>query len=174
MRAIIVGFLLGAAACVAAAYFFLGRGYIDFGADATPSRIEANFAMSAVDEWADRRAGDRSNPVAATEENVVSGATIYLNHCAGCHGVPSNPESQFQRSFYPPAPGFFREKPDMGDSETFYVIKRGIRWTGMPTWGSTLTDEQIWQSVLFLDNAQKLPTAAEKIFESAAASPPTK
>lgn len=171
MRALCVGFLLGIAACLAAAYFLLGHGYIDFGADATPTRAEANFAMGAVDAWADRHAGDRSNPGAATEENVVTGATIYLNHCAGCHGVPSNPESQFQHSFYPPAPGFFREKPDMDDSEIFYVIKRGIRWTGMPAWGSNLTDEQIWQSVLFLDSAQKLPPAAEKVFELVVASP---
>jgi mono/diheme cytochrome c family protein len=130
--------------------------------------------MSAVDAWAERHAGDRSNPTAPNEENVVAGATVYVNHCAGCHGVPSNPESQFQLSFYPPAPGFFRDKPDMSNSETFYVIKRGIRWTGMPAWGSTLTDEQIWQSVLFLDNAQKLPPAAEKVFEPTAARPPTK
>jgi mono/diheme cytochrome c family protein len=154
--------------CAAAAYFLLERGYVDFGADRTPSATESKLAMGAVDAWSERRGGDQKNPVTATEENITGGATLYLNHCAGCHGVPSNPESQFQRSFYPPAPGFFRDMPDMNDGDTFYVIKHGIRWSGMPSWDATLNDQQIWQIVVFFDNMHKLPPSAAKVFQPAA------
>lgn len=164
MRAFLFGIVFGIAAFAAAAYFLFERGYVDFGADRAPSRAESKFAMGAVDAWSGRHSGDRKNPLPATEENIVAGATLYLNHCAGCHGVPSNPVSPFQQSFYPPAPGFFRDMPDMNDADTFYLIQRGIRWTGMPAWDNTLTDDQIWQIVLFFDNMHKLPPAATKVF----------
>jgi mono/diheme cytochrome c family protein len=168
VRRFLLGAILGAVAAVAVVCFLLERGYVDLGADRTPSRIETKLAMNAVDAWADRAATVRQNPLPSTEANITDGATLYLNHCAGCHGVPSNPESQFQRSFYPPAPGFFREMPDMQDPETFHIVKRGIRWTGMPAWDRTLTDDQIWQLVLFFNNMHKLPPDAEKLFEPSA------
>jgi mono/diheme cytochrome c family protein len=157
--------IFGLAVFGAAAYFLLERGYIDFGADRAPSSVESKLAMGAVDAWSERRARDQKNPLSASEENITAGATLYLNHCAGCHGVPSNPESQFQSSFYPPAPGFFRDMPDMNDAETFYLIQRGIRWTGMPAWNRSLSEQQIWQIVVFFDNMHKLPPTAQKVFE---------
>jgi mono/diheme cytochrome c family protein len=41
-------------------------------------------------------------------------------------------------------------------------IKHGIRWTGMPSWKWTLTDQQIWSLALFLKHMDKLPPAAEQ------------
>jgi mono/diheme cytochrome c family protein len=168
VKKFVFGIIFGLAAFAAVAYFLLERGYIDFGADRTPSSAESKFAMGAIDAWSTRRAGDQNSPVPVTDENITAGATLYLNHCAGCHGVPSNPDSEFQRSFYPPAPGFFREMPDMNQAETFYVVEHGIRWSGMPAWNRTLNDQQIWQIVVFLSNMHKLSPAAQKVFEPVA------
>ena len=168
MRAFVLGMIFGIGALIAGAYFLAQRGYFDFGADRTPSSFESKVAMRAVDAWTARQAASLKNPLPSTEENIAAGATLYLNHCAGCHGVPSNPESQFQRSFYPPAPGFFRQMPDMSDGANFYVIQRGIRWTGMPAWRYTLTETQTWQLVTFFDNMHKLPPAAKKVFDISA------
>ena len=140
------------------------KGYVDFAADQAPSAIEAKLAMEAVDASTDRRAPERTNPVAPTKENLASGAKLYLDHCAGCHGVPSNPDSQFAKSFYPPAPGFFHDTPDMADNENFYIVRHGIRWTGMPSWDQTLSEQQTWQIVTFLSNIEKLPADALAVF----------
>ena len=125
--------------------------------------------MGAVDASTERHAGERKNPAPATEENLVAGAQLYLNHCAGCHGVPSNPDAPFARSFYPPVPAFFKDAPDMPENQNFYIIAHGVRWTGMPAWNKTLTEAQIWQVVTFLSNIEKLPPAASKVFEPPAA-----
>jgi mono/diheme cytochrome c family protein len=79
--------------------------------------------------------------------------------------VPSNPESQFGKSFNPPVPAFFKDAPDMPENQNFYIIQHGIRWTGMPFWNRTLSDTQTWQLVTLLSNIQKLPPAALKEFE---------
>lgn len=128
--------------------------------------------MRAMDAATERRAPEQKNPIPPTEENLVAGAKLYLDHCAGCHGVPSNPASPFSRSFNPPSPGFFRRAPDMPDNQNFYIIQHGVRWTGMPAWGRILSDEQIWKIATFMSHIEKLPPAAQKLLEPAQA-PPT-
>jgi thiosulfate dehydrogenase len=171
MKNFLLGFLFALVVLVAGAWFALKRGYVDLAADQKPSSIESKLAMTAMDASADRRAPGQKNPVAATEENIAGGAKLYLDHCAGCHGVPSNPGGQFGKSFYPPVPGFFQDAPDMSEGQNFYVIEHGVRWTGMPSWNKTLTEQQVWQVVTFLSNVEKLPPAAQKVFGPAETAP---
>jgi thiosulfate dehydrogenase len=152
-------------------FLLLKKGYMSMAADVEPLPFEKSLAMGAVDASTERHAGERKNPTPAAEENLVAGAQLYLNHCAGCHGVPSNPDAPFGRSFYPPVPAFFKDAPDMPENQNFYIIAHGVRWTGMPGWNKTLTEAQIWQLVTFLTNIEKLPPAASKVFEPPAAAP---
>ncbi|HXX44057.1 MAG TPA: c-type cytochrome [Candidatus Acidoferrales bacterium] len=173
MKNFLLGIFFALVAIIAGAWFALKQGYVDFAADQRPSFIEARLSMAAVDASTDRRAPEQKNPVAATEDNIAAGAKLYLDHCAGCHGVPSNPDSQFAKSFYPAVPGFFHEAPDMSESANFYIIRHGIRWTGMPAWGNTLNDTQTWQVVTFLSDIEKLPPSARKVFGETTSTPAT-
>jgi mono/diheme cytochrome c family protein len=165
MKAFLFGVILTLFAVVAGGYFLLKSGRVNFRADAEPSAVEDHVAMSAVDASTERNAPEMKNPVAADEGNLVAGAKLYLDHCAGCHGVPANPESQFGRSFNPRVPAFFKETPDMPENQNFYIIQHGIRWSGMPAWKNTLNETQTWQLVTFLSNVEKLPPAARKELE---------
>jgi thiosulfate dehydrogenase len=171
MRNFILGILFAVVLLLVGGYFSLEKGYVNFAADQRPSLMEAKLAMAAVDASTDRRAPEGKNPTQPTEENIAAGAKIYLDHCGGCHGVPSNPDSQFSQSFDPPAPAFFKDAPDMPENQNFYIIRHGIRWTGMPAWDQTLDETQTWQVVTFLSNVEKLPPAAQKILGPQAASP---
>jgi thiosulfate dehydrogenase len=174
MKGFLAGILLTVVVLIGGIWFVAARGYLNFAADQRPSSIEEHLSMSAVDASSERRASGKKNPLPTTEDNIAAGAKIYLDHCGGCHGVPSNPDSQFARSFYPPVPRFFKEVPDVPETQNFYIIQHGIRWTGMPAWNQTLTDDQIWQVVTFLSNIGKLPPAAENVLgkKDQAAPPP--
>ena len=50
----------------------------------------------------------------------------------------------------------------MADNQSFYIIQHGIRWSGMPAWNKTLSENQTWQIVTFLSRLEKLPPAAQK------------
>ena len=165
MRSFLLGVIATIVALFVIAFIALKTGRIDFRADHPPSATETHLAMSAVDASTDRHAPDFKNPLQATEANLVSGADLYLNHCAGCHGLPSNKDSVFANSFNPPVPVFFKDAPDMAENQNFYIIQHGLRWTGMPAWNKTLNDTQIWQLVTFLSNIEKLPPAAAKKLE---------
>ncbi|MGH9683385.1 MAG: c-type cytochrome [Candidatus Acidiferrales bacterium] len=168
MRNFLLGIVLTLVVIVVAGWLVAQTGYVDFRADQRPSALETKVAMKAVDASTDRHASKASNPIPVNEENLVAGAKLYLNNCAACHGVPSNPYSEFGRSFNPPVPQFFKNPPDMSDNENFYIVQHGIRWTGMPAWDHTLNTTQTWQVVTFLSSIGKLPPAAEKILETPA------
>ena len=172
MRNFVVGILFALVALAAGAWWCVKQGYVNFAADQKPSFVEEKFGMAAVDASTDRRAPEGKNPLTPTEENIAAGAKLYLDHCAGCHGTPSNPESEFARSFNPPVPEFFKDAPDMSDNQNFYIVQHGIRWTGMPAWDKTLSAPQIWQVVTFLANVEKLPPAAQAILGPQAAAAP--
>jgi mono/diheme cytochrome c family protein len=165
MKAFLFGVILTVFALIAGGYFLLKSGRVSFSADDEPSATEEHLAMSAVDASTERNAPEIKNPLAADEGNLVAGAKLYLDHCAGCHGVPTNPESQFGRSFNPAVPAFFKDAPDMPENQNFYIIQHGIRWSGMPAWKNTLNETQTWQLVTFLSNVEKLPPAAKKELE---------
>jgi thiosulfate dehydrogenase len=162
MRGFLLGVIVTILCIVLGGYFFMKQGYVDFSADQPPSSTERHFAMAAVDASTDRHAGNQKNPLQPTDDTLVAGSILYRDHCAGCHGTPSNPDSQFGHSFNPPVPQFFKEGSDMADNQSFYIIEHGIRWTGMPSWNKTLSGNQIWQIVTFLNHIGKLPSAAEK------------
>jgi thiosulfate dehydrogenase len=165
IKGLVLGILLTVAALAFGLYQGAKNGYIYLGADRKPSFAESTFAMSVLDASIERNSPNLVNPMSSTEENIEAGAKAYLAHCAGCHGVPANPDSVFAQSFYPPVPEFFKEPPDMSERQNFYIVKHGIRWTGMPSFGATLTDAQTWQTVTFLSHVTSLSPATRKIFD---------
>jgi thiosulfate dehydrogenase len=160
-----LGVIVTIVVAAAGIYTYLHLGYMDFSADLQPSAVESDLAMSFVDASVGRRAPDQKNPVEPTEANLLDGVHLYKTRCAMCHGAPGNPEKNFGNPFYPPVPQFMTDHPDMADNENFYIIKHGIRWTGMPAWSNTLTDDQIWKVVAFLSRMEKLPPSVQKEWE---------
>jgi mono/diheme cytochrome c family protein len=165
MKGFVLGIIATVVALFLAGFIVMKAGLVNFSADNPPSDTETHLAMSAVDASTDRHAPELKNPLPANEETMVAGADLYMNHCAGCHGVPSNKDSAFPDSFNPPVPVFFKDAPDMSENQNFYIIQHGIRWTGMPAWNKTLNDTQIWQLVTFLSNIEKLPPAVTSKLE---------
>ena len=104
-------------------------------------------------------------PFGTSEDVFESGAKLYVNQCAGCHGVPGK-DADFAKWMYPKAPQLWKKHArgnvvgvsDDEPGETFWKIKNGIRLTGMPAYEHILSPTQMWQISLLLKNAdQPLP-----------------
>jgi mono/diheme cytochrome c family protein len=143
-------------------YVIVHNGYMDFRADQAPGSLERRLAMRAMDESTDRHAPQVQNPLQPTDDTLSAGARLYGASCAGCHGDPVNMATRFGDAFNPPVPQFWMDAPDMPDYQNFYIIKHGVRWTGMPAWGKEYSDNQIWQLATFLAHLDKLPPAADQ------------
>jgi mono/diheme cytochrome c family protein len=151
------GMIVGAIALAAGVYGYARLGFLDLRADLNPSALEERVAGSAMDESTERHASPQKNLLPPSAENLLAGARLYRDKCSDCHGSPVNPNSDYGRSFYPRVPQFMKQAPDLPDHENFYVVKHGVRWTGMPAWGNIMTDSEIWQVVLVLNHFEKLP-----------------
>lgn len=101
-------------------------------------------------------------------ERIATGAGLYAEMCSQCHLGPGVAPTEISQGLYPKAPhlaaGGNRDK-----REEFWAIKHGIKFSAMPAWGATHSDELIWDMVAFL---QQMPgMSAEQYSASVAAAP---
>jgi len=142
-------------------------GYIPTTANATAPRFERHLAMSAVDAFIDKHAPHSDSPVQPTAENLIDGMKLYTMNCAGCHGGLDRKPSPQANSFYPPPPQLVQDPPDDPDWHNYYVIRNGIRYTGMPAWDKVLSEQDIWKITIFLSHMEKLPGPAQDYWKNA-------
>ncbi len=99
--------------------------------------------------------------IEANESNFVSGAQVYREQCAVCHGTYGQPSSAGEH-MYPPASYLWRKHgkgvvgvSDDPPGETYWKVANGIRPTGMPAFNKMLNENEIWQVTMLLANADK-------------------
>ena len=169
MRGFIFGILFTIAVIVVGGYIALRNGVIPANADAKPGWLESWAAGTSLVATLDREAPKGANLVPLTDANLIAGIEIYRDHCAICHGTAKGDASAspIAKGEYPAPPQFATDGvEDDPEGFSYWKIKRGIRWTGMPSWASTLTDQQIWTLAFFLKNMDKLPPAPEQAWQA--------
>jgi mono/diheme cytochrome c family protein len=82
----------------------------------------------------------------------------FAAHCAVCHGAPGVPKGDIGRGLNPQPPDLAQASADSTPAELFWVIKHGIKMTGMPSWRDH-GDDELWATVAFL---KKLPGMTEQ------------
>jgi hypothetical protein len=87
---------------------------------------------------------------------IALGAHEYDEMCSDCHLEPGDDddEEQLRAGMYPRPPNLPRQGVRRSPEETFWIVKHGLKMTGMPAWGVTHDDDTLWSIVAFL---QKLP-----------------
>jgi len=168
-RGFFAGVLVTIIIIVACGYFALRGGVIPANADAIPGPLENWAARTSLRAVLIAEAPTTPNPIALTDENLIAGIDLYGKHCAICHGTAKGEPSAtpVARGLYPQPPQLAADGvEDDPDGVTFWKVKHGIRWTGMPSWKHALNDQQIWSLALFLKHMDKLPPAADQAWQS--------
>ncbi len=126
-----------------------------FSARTQPSRVEAVVART-VRSWSIPRVEkEEQNPwaEAATPEVMADARAHWADHCATCHANDGSGNTEIGQNLYPKAPDMrLPATQNLTDGELYYIIRNGIRLTGMPAWGdpSLLQDDESWQLVLLI------------------------
>jgi len=145
---------------------FAMLGFFPTPANVPPPHLERHLAMSAVDASMERHAPHVTNPLAPTDQNLEDGMKLYTMNCALCHGGLDRKPSTLADSFYPPVPNLVSDPPDDPEWHTFYTIRTGIRYTGMPAWDKTLAEPDMWKITMFLSHIDKLPPAVQQYWKT--------
>src|SRR5438128_2481942 len=157
-----VGVLVGIGLVMLAGYIFVARGGIFMGTDTKPLPLEDKIASAAITASIGKSA-DEQSPLLSDETNLLAGAKIYMNACAGCHGKLDQ-SSSGATGFYPLPPPLLPPGTGVTDDPvgaTHWVVKNGVRFSAMPSFNQKLSDSEIWQVSLLLRNADKLPASVQ-------------
>ena len=154
-------------AIVAAALVYMGS--FDVAAD-KPHSEPVFWLMDTVRERSVAvRAADITAPGdLADAKRIASGAAQYDEMCSFCHLAPGMKRTEISRGLYPRAPEL-RRKSSLTPAEQFWVVKHGLKMTGMPAWGVTHNDELLWDVVAFL---RKLPELSADQYQALVKSAP--
>jgi cytochrome c553 len=100
---------------------------------------------------------DSPEDVIATDGQLVSAAGHFAAACATCHGAPGQRPSPVMQKATPPAPDLTDPalKNKWTDAQLFYILRHGVKFTGMPAWGAAGRDDEIRRMVAFV---RRLPT----------------
>lgn len=141
-----------------AAAVFIWSGVYDIGQDSPHWPVVKQAIGAFRDHSTEHHAEGIQPPNLDDPKMVAAGAQHYAENCAMCHLAPDMQDSEIRHGLYPRPPNLTRFAPD--PAEAFWIIKHGIKFTGMPAWGPTHGDQMIWDMVAYLQKQPKM-TAAE-------------
>jgi cytochrome c553 len=81
---------------------------------------------------------------------MLRGAGHYETGCRPCHGSPELREPKIAQGMTPYPPYLPPRIPEWAPEELFYIVKHGVKFTGMPAWPTQQRDDEVWGMVAFL------------------------
>lgn len=150
---------------VAAVGGFIWSGLYNVGADDQHTRPVHALMQMLRERSIESRASQLKVPDLADPARIVQGAGNYNAMCMGCHLAPGMPATELSKGLYPAPPDL--TKTTVEAAEAFWVIKHGIKASGMPAWGKSMQDEYVWNMAAFL---QELPKLSPEQYETLVAS----
>jgi len=94
---------------------------------------------------------------------VEEGARHYRVMCETCHGGPDAAPSGIGKGLRPAPPDLARTAGAMPTERIFWIVKHGIKMTGMPAWGETHDDRALWAIVAFV---KRLPALSPEQYRA--------
>jgi mono/diheme cytochrome c family protein len=135
----------------------------------TPADMVDRVAMTAKFTAVQRNGSKLQVKLPADAASIARGREHYVENCLPCHGAPGVKAAEFAEGMNPRPPDIDGPLQTYDDSQLFWVIKNGLRATGMPAFGVNHTDDEIAAIAAFVRHTPKLSPEERK--ELAAAAP---
>jgi len=127
-----------------------------------PGALETTVARAARGLAIPSEYKARSNPLANDESALGPGLEHFAKFCTMCHDNDgSGMKTAIGNGLYPKPPDLRAAlTQNLTDGEIFYIIENGVRFTGMPAFGtgqpSPAGDKQVWQLVYFIRHLPRI------------------
>ena len=159
MRTMIASLIIAALLVVLGAGAVIYAGMYDVAATSPHSRLTSWLLETARSRSIKAQAAGIAAPPGLDDPaKLLIGVGHYAAHCAVCHGAPGVPKGDIGRGLYPEPPDLAKTAPLYSPAELFWIVKHGIKMTGMPAWGDH-SDDELWATVAFVE---KLPGMSEQ------------
>lgn len=136
--------------------------------------------MAAADHAGALRPGARPKvgaPPQLSAEQLRHGVEHFAGTCVLCHGAPGLERGELGKGITPTPPDLSKAAGRWSEQELFWIVKHGIKFAGMPAFGPTHSDEELWALAFFLkrlpdtspEEYRQMTAGLKKKSESAAA-----
>lgn len=147
---IVIGLLLVGGAAAGMVY----SGAYNVAANARHWPITHWVLKQTVHHSVEQRAAGIEAPDLGGEQQLLAGAANFDAMCSGCHAPPGAKSSVAAQGMYPQPPDLAHAGKEMAANEIYWVVKNGIKASGMPAWGASHGDDEMWAMTAFI---QQLP-----------------
>ena len=162
--------LIVAAATVAiGAIVYAFSGIHDVSARSPHSGVISWLLSTTSHASVERRSSDIDVPDLSDASLARAGIKDFDAMCAACHGAPGREPEAMGQGLNPPAPDLAESAAHMQPAELFWVTKNGLKMTGMPAWGETHEDDELWPVIAFLTRLPELDADAYQAMLASAA-----
>ncbi len=103
-------------------------------------------------------------PAYVKDTPAFEGLSRFNKSCEPCHGAPGVKPFGFAKGMYPHPPDLMKSVKDLSLKHVFWVIRNGIKTTGMPSFEKTLTDKELWSLAV---SVKHLPATSPREYEAA-------
>lgn len=111
-------------------------------------------------------------PASFTPQQVLAGFKLYDANCAACHGGPGVDRQPFASGMTPTPPYLVDAPRHWSAAELYVVVGGGVKMTGMPAWELSMSKDQVWDVVAFLETMPDLSATDYARMRAAGASSP--
>jgi mono/diheme cytochrome c family protein len=158
-RLLLVALMTMAGLATAGLFYVRSTGLV---ARTAPGAIETRIARGVRSLAVPQEVRERRNPVVIDPESLAEARAHYADHCAVCHANDGSGETPMGQAMWPKAPDMrLFATQGLTDGELFWIIENGIRFTGMPGWGTDTPEgeEASWSLVHFVRHIPEIGEA---------------
>lgn len=166
---IVLGFVLGILAVILGAIAFFYSGIYNVAATEPHNPVVRWALQTTMENSVTARAEDITASQRFDEDQVRKGAEHFSETCVICHGAPGVEPSEVGKGLRPDPPDLAKAVKEWAPAELFWIVKHGVKMTGMPAFGPTHGDEDLWAVVAFLG---RLPTMSPAEYQAMAPGAP--
>ena len=156
-RPVLITAALGALLVAVAALLFVKLGIYDVAAAKRHSKTTQWVTQETMIYSVQRHAAGIEPPAWTSAAQLVAGYCDYETHCVACHGAAAVARQQWVSGIEPQPPYLLDSTERFTPGELFWIVKNGIKMTGMPAWDQSMSDREIWNVVAWLEASRRLP-----------------
>jgi mono/diheme cytochrome c family protein len=155
---LLIGVAIGVAVVVPlGVYAFVKSGLFNVGASARHSKLTQWITHDTMIHSVRHHASGIAPPAWTSAGQLLAGYCAYETHCVACHGGSQVARQRWVSGMEPQPPYLLDVTKRFTPSQLFWIAKNGIKMTGMPGWGDSMSDRDIWNIVAWLEASQNLP-----------------
>jgi mono/diheme cytochrome c family protein len=138
-------------------YAYVKSGLFNVAASRPHSRLVEWITHETMINSVKRRAPNVALPKEVSVAQAIRGFCAYETHCVACHGAAAVARAQWVNGLNPEPPYLLDATKRWSPSQLHWIVRNGIKMTGMPAWRESMTDRQIRDVVAFVEAMPQMP-----------------